>query len=274
VSIIWAYLQVRAFGWLLRLAGRLLLFAAVAALLVAATPVTPVAAVGLAGAWLRGWPPARLRRAAAWALPMTAIYLAGRAVQARTWQALAFALVHDYLTAWHAVAAGQVVSAFVLATPVAGPAGLAAAAGLSAWRIYALETGLSGKTATAPGYPRWIGPFFTAPQNVVVARTMTNASARCQYGQLPGQPEAAGSAGWCRGRRLLLAEAAEEAAEQAALAGQRRSWRRCHRALRGYRRVVVGPGDGVHDLGLVEVLRTLDKRYVPDEHAIAHDLGL
>jgi len=54
VSILWAYLQFRAFVWLLRMAGRLLLFAAVAALLVAAAPVTLVAAVGLAGAWLRG----------------------------------------------------------------------------------------------------------------------------------------------------------------------------------------------------------------------------
>jgi hypothetical protein len=150
VSIFWAYLQLRAFLWLLRMAARLLAFAAVLAVLVAAAPVTLVAAVGLAGAWLRGWPPARLRRAAAWALPMTGVYLAGRAVQARTWQALALAPVHDYLAAWHAVAAGRVVTAFVLAAPVAVPAGLAAASGLWAWRIYALDTGLSGKTASAP----------------------------------------------------------------------------------------------------------------------------
>ena len=35
-------------------------------------------------------------------------------------------------------------------TPVAVPAGLAVAGGLWAWRIYAIETGLSGRTATAP----------------------------------------------------------------------------------------------------------------------------
>jgi hypothetical protein len=150
VSILWAYFQFRAFVWLLRLTGRLLVFAAMVAVLVAAAPVTLVAALGLAGAWLRGWPPARLRRAAVWALPMTAVYLAGRAVQARTWQALALAPVRDYLTAWHAVAAGRVVTAFVLVAPVAVPAGLAAASGLWAWRIYALETGLSGRTASAP----------------------------------------------------------------------------------------------------------------------------
>jgi len=42
------------------------------------------------------------------------------------------------------------VTAFVLTAPVAVPAGLFAAAGLWAWRIYAMENGLAGKTATAP----------------------------------------------------------------------------------------------------------------------------
>jgi hypothetical protein len=81
---------------------------------------------------------------------MTAVYLAGRAVQAGTWQALALAPVHDYLAAWHAVAAGRMVTGFVLVAPVAVPVGLAVASGLWAWRIYALDTGLSGKTASAP----------------------------------------------------------------------------------------------------------------------------
>ena len=150
MSILWAYLQFRALVWLLRTAGRLLAVAALAAVLVAAAPVTLVAAVGLAGAWLRGWPPARLWRAARWALPMTAVYLAGRAVQAATWRGLALAPARDYATAWHAVSAGRVVTAFVLAAPVAVPAGLAVAGCVWAWRIYALETGLTGKTASAP----------------------------------------------------------------------------------------------------------------------------
>ena len=59
------------------------------AVLVAAAPVTLVAGVGFAGAWLRGWPPSRLWRAAAWSLPMTAVYLAGKALHASTWQAFA-----------------------------------------------------------------------------------------------------------------------------------------------------------------------------------------
>src|SRR5262249_915217 len=91
MSIFWAYLPVRILIWALRAPGRLLAWAALAALLVAAAPLTLVTALALCGAWLRGWPPARLWRAAAWALPMTAVYLAGRAIQARTWQGLALA---------------------------------------------------------------------------------------------------------------------------------------------------------------------------------------
>jgi len=146
----WWYLRARLMLWLLRVTGRVIRWAALAAVLAAAAPVTAVAAVGFAGAWLRGWPPARLRRAARWSLPMTAVYLAGRALQVRTWQALALAPVHDWQKAWHLMAAGRVVTAFALTAPVAVPAGLFAASGLWAWRIYAIDNGLAGKTATAP----------------------------------------------------------------------------------------------------------------------------
>ena len=146
----WWYLRARLILWLLRACGRLLRWAVLAAVMIAAAPVTIVAAVGFAGAWLRGWPPAKLRRAACWSLLMTGVYLAGRALQVRTWQALALAPAHDWRHAWHEVAAGRVITAFVLCAPVAVPAGLFAAAGLWAWRIYAIENGLAGKTATAP----------------------------------------------------------------------------------------------------------------------------
>jgi hypothetical protein len=134
-----------------RVTGRVIRWAVLAAVVIAAAPVTMVAAVGFAGAWLRGWPPAKLRRAACWSMPMTGVYLAGRALQVRTWPALALAPVHDWQAAWHQVSAGRVVTAFALCAPVAVPAGLFAAAGLWAWRIYAIENGLAGKTATAPG---------------------------------------------------------------------------------------------------------------------------
>ena len=95
-AVMWWYLRARLMLWLLRVTGRVLRWAVLAAVLVAAAPVTVVAAVGFAGAWLRGWPPAKLRRAACWSLPMTGVYLAGRALQVRTWQALALAPVHDW----------------------------------------------------------------------------------------------------------------------------------------------------------------------------------
>jgi hypothetical protein len=58
--------------------------------------------------------------------------------------------VHDWERAWHLTQAGQVVGAFVLCAPAGVPAALCAAGTAWAWRIYAIETGLSGKTATAP----------------------------------------------------------------------------------------------------------------------------
>ena len=48
---------------------------------VAAWPVTVVTAAGYVAAWLRGWPPVRLYRAAAWSLPVTAAWLAGLEIQ-------------------------------------------------------------------------------------------------------------------------------------------------------------------------------------------------
>jgi hypothetical protein len=146
----WWYLRARLIIWLIKMAGRVIRWVVLVAVLAAAAPVTIVAAAGYTGAWLRGWPPARLRRAACWSLPMTAVYLAGRALQVRTWPALALAPVHDWQAAWHQVTAGRAVTAFALCAPVAVPAGLFAAAGLWAWRIYAIENGLAGMTATAP----------------------------------------------------------------------------------------------------------------------------
>ncbi len=56
---------------------------------------------------------------------MTGVYLAGRAVQARTWRALALAPVHHWERAWHLAQAGRVVAAFVLCAPAGVPAALA-----------------------------------------------------------------------------------------------------------------------------------------------------
>jgi len=184
----WWYLRARLMLWLLRVTGRAIRWAVLAAVVIAAAPVTTVAAVGIAGAWLRGWPPAKLRHAAVWSLPMTGVYLAGRALQVRTWPALALAPVHDWQAAWHQVTAGQVVTAFVLTAPVAVPAGLFAAAGLWAWRIYAIENGLAGKTATAPvGFDarQWRRASRAARARVAAPGTFPLATS---HGQVAGGP--------------------------------------------------------------------------------------
>ena len=144
------YLALIGAHWIARLAVRILRRAVAVVVLVAAAPVTTVAVVGIAGAWLRGWPPSRLRRAAAWSLPMTGAYVAVRASRAAGWQAVLLAPVRDWQAAWHAVTLGRLVPAFILCAPVAVPAGLAAASWAWAQRIYQVETGLSRKTATAP----------------------------------------------------------------------------------------------------------------------------
>jgi len=122
----------------------------VAAAAIAAWPLTAVAALGYLAAWLRGWPPSRLWRAAAWALPMTAVYAIGEALRLRAWQAVALAPVSDWASAWGLLAAHAMLRAGLLVAPVAVPAGLAVAGVLWAWRIYAITTGLAGLTASAP----------------------------------------------------------------------------------------------------------------------------
>ena len=73
---VWSWLKLTASLWLLRKAvkgaGWLLLVLA----MLAAWPLTLVTLAGYAAAWWRGWPPARLSRAAAWSLVLPAAWLA------------------------------------------------------------------------------------------------------------------------------------------------------------------------------------------------------
>ncbi len=62
---IWGWLKLTIAVWLFRQALKLTGWLIVAAVAVAAWPITVVAAVGYGAAWLRGWPPARLWHAAA-----------------------------------------------------------------------------------------------------------------------------------------------------------------------------------------------------------------
>ena len=122
---VWSWLRLTAALWLLRIGFKAFGWLIVAAVAVAAWPLTAVAAIGYLAAWLRGWPPARLWRAAAWALPMTAVYAIGQAIRLHAWQAVALAPVNDYGNAWRLLAAGAILRAGLLVAPVAVPAGLA-----------------------------------------------------------------------------------------------------------------------------------------------------
>jgi len=134
----------------LRAVGRLARLAAIAVLVVAAAPVCLVAAGATTLAWLRGWPPRRLYRAALWCLPMVAVWLAAIAVTTRSWWQVAAAPYLAWLSAWHHTAAGSPALAAAIIAPVAIPLGLAA--GGLAWsrRIYSMETQAGGWSPTAP----------------------------------------------------------------------------------------------------------------------------
>ena len=72
---VWSWLKLTVCLWLLRKAVKAVRWLLLAVAAVATWPVTLVAVTGYAAAWLRGWPPTRLYRAAAWALPVTAAWL-------------------------------------------------------------------------------------------------------------------------------------------------------------------------------------------------------
>jgi hypothetical protein len=147
---VWSWLKLTVCLWLLgkmiKTAGWLLL----AALALAVWPVTLVAAMGYGAAWLRGWPPVRLRRTAAWALLPAGTWLAIQGARLHAWQPVALAPVHAWARGWSHLAAVDLARMFLLLVPFAVPAGLALAGLAWAWRIYAITTGLGGITASAP----------------------------------------------------------------------------------------------------------------------------
>jgi len=135
---------------ILRLLGRVALVLTGLALLLAAAPVSLVAAGAMAAAWLAGWPPIRLYRAALWCLPMVTVWLAATAIATRSLARVVAAPYLAWLAMWHATAAGPVAAAAVTIAPLAVPLGLLA--GGLAWsrRTYAMRTGAGGLSPTAP----------------------------------------------------------------------------------------------------------------------------
>jgi hypothetical protein len=108
---------------------RLLATIAAALVALALAPVTLVAAISLTAAWHNGWPPARLYRAAAWCLPMLAVWLAATAISHHS---LGPAVAAPHL-AWLDLRRGRYLAAATLLAPPAIPAGLLA--GGWAWSL-------------------------------------------------------------------------------------------------------------------------------------------
>jgi hypothetical protein len=148
--VIRRYLGLLALLAVLRAAGRLARAALAVALVVAAAPVSLVAALAVTLAWRGGWPPRRLYRAALACTPMVAVWLAAVAVNSRSAWQVATAPYHAWLSAWHQVAAGSAALAATDIAPVAIPLGLAVGGLLWSRRIYAMETGTGGIFPTSP----------------------------------------------------------------------------------------------------------------------------
>ncbi|HEU5390923.1 MAG TPA: hypothetical protein VFV73_33990 [Streptosporangiaceae bacterium] len=135
--------------WLLRKAAKLTGWLLVLLLVVALWPVTLVTIAAYTTAWLRGWPPARLRRAAAATLALPAAS-AVAALAREHRPAAALDPARAYPSGWHHLAALSAARTFLAVAPAAVPAGLGLAAGLWAWRNYALSAGIGGRMASAP----------------------------------------------------------------------------------------------------------------------------
>ena len=145
---VWAWLRFTFFLWLIRKAFKLAWWLLLAVAAVATWPVTVVAGTGYLAAWLRGWPPVRLYRAAAWALPVTAAWLAY--LEARV---PGFLAARDpgrtWAGGWDQLTIAHLAGVFAALAPVTLPAGLALAGMAWAWRNYAVTAGLAGVMASA-----------------------------------------------------------------------------------------------------------------------------
>jgi len=145
---IWSWLKLAVFLWLLRKAFRLAGWLLLAAAAVAAWPVTLVAAAGYGAAWLRGWPPARLYRTAAWALPVTVAWLAALEMAEPGFLAARYP-GQAWGAGWDQLTTAGLARTFALLAAIVIPAGLALAGLIWAWRIYAISSGLGGIMASA-----------------------------------------------------------------------------------------------------------------------------
>lgn len=142
-----------------RIAVTLLRWLTLAALAAALAPVSVVAAGALVAA-SRGWPPRRLLIAAAWCVPMVAVWLGWMAAGGMGWQGLLAAPYDAWLQWWRLMLAGEAARASATVAPVAIPLGLAVGALASRYRAGSLMTGVGGlspASAVAFDQRQWRG---------------------------------------------------------------------------------------------------------------------
>jgi hypothetical protein len=120
--------------------------AASAVLAVALLPVTLVAAVAVTAAWRQGWRPVRLYRAAAWCLPMVAVWLVTIALARHSLWPAADATQLAWLAIWRG---GNYLRAAVLVAPTAVPVGLAVGGWAWSRRIGAMAARTGGHSPAA-----------------------------------------------------------------------------------------------------------------------------
>jgi hypothetical protein len=138
-------------AWLAIQFLKLLRWLLAAAVIIGLWPVSAAAGLGYLAAWLRGWPPARLYRIAAWTLPYVVAYLFTAALQAHhRWQNLALAPVRAWRAGSLDLLHGRVLPGLYTALPPAFPIGMLIAGAAWAWWCALVTSGLAGMTEFAP----------------------------------------------------------------------------------------------------------------------------
>ena len=130
---------------IVRPAARLVSWLAIAAVAVAAAPVSLVCAGAVALAWSRGWLPRRLLAAAASCGPMVTVWLAWTAGSAG-WTAAVVAPYRTWASFWRLAGHGELARAAATVAPPAIPLGLAAAALAWAYLTGSLAAGVGGRS--------------------------------------------------------------------------------------------------------------------------------
>jgi hypothetical protein len=115
----------------------------IAATAVVLLPVTLVVAIAMTAAWRQGWQPNRLYRAAAWCVPMVAVWLLATALTRHSLWPAADAARVTWLALWRQ--AGYLRAA-VLAAPAAVPVGLVIAGFTWSRRLAAMAARAGGRS--------------------------------------------------------------------------------------------------------------------------------